>query len=82
MVGKILLAFALAGCAVDVEPGEEAPADESVSASRQEELISVERPKCKQGEQLCCPRGGPACSCIPEQNTCSGGFVVSPSVAW
>jgi hypothetical protein len=66
--------WALAACAADV--------DSTPMGVSQQELsnASGDIPKCKEDEVLCCPNGGPNCSCLPAGHTCSGGFVVSPTL--
>lgn len=73
-------ALAVVGCAFELADDDEAASTTSDGshAVREGLRLNHELPKCKDTEQLCCPRGGPACSCIPKENTCSSGFVVTP----
>jgi hypothetical protein len=72
----LIVALALAGCAMDVAPGSEAPPPSASSA--QELMVTDDIPKCKKDEQLCCLRY--TCVCIPEKNTCSGNMVLGNAV--
>ena len=70
----LLAASVLAACAVD--------ADSTPLGVNQAELSNSGGaiPKCKEDEVLCCPNGGPNCTCLPAGHTCTGGFVVAPAL--
>jgi hypothetical protein len=80
-LSELFAASALAACAVGVESTPPlSQEDQPLGASPMALSISGEIPKCKDDEVLCCPNGGPRCSCLPAGHTCSSGFVVSPAL--